>query len=73
MTCNIFSSYEDDFEPDDDSPAPTPKDVPQERGEGLRTELLKDEGAGTAAQKKSRPGKAGDEDIYDFTPTDLGY
>ena len=67
---NAFSSsYEDDFEPDDDSPAPTPKS--DERGEGVRViEQRSGMAPGGGVIGKGNPDA---DDIYDFTPSDLGY
>ena len=68
MLVYYCSSYEDDFEPDEDSPAPTPK--PEEtRGEGgvQRGE------AGRIMEQRKKPDAGAGDDIYDFTPSDLGY
>ena len=65
----FYSSYEDDFEPDDDSPAPTPKSDDMDGGDRVIEQRANTAGGGMG--KKGDSG-AGD-DIYDFTPSDLGY
>ncbi len=74
----VCRSYEDDFEAEDDSPAPTPKS--DDSSEGLGGIGVRPAGQGGVAPgspaapvKKAAPATGAGDDIYDFTTTNLGY